>query len=40
MSHPTLDCGLDLEYGSLTLVCETPSNYALSFGEVSLNLLE
>ena len=34
------DCGLDLECGTLTLVCDTPSNYVLSFGEVSLNLLE
>ena len=35
---PTPDCGLDLECGNLTLVCDTPSNYALSFDEVSLNL--
>ena len=33
----TPDCGLDLECGNLTLVCDTPSNYALSFDEVSLN---
>ena len=31
---------LDLECGNLTLVCDIPSHYALSFGEVSLNLLE
>ena len=37
---PTPDCGLDLECGNLILVCETPSNYALSFDEVSLNLSE
>ena len=37
---PTPDCGLDLECGNLIFVCDTPSNFALSFGEVSLNLLE
>ena len=26
--------------GNLTLVCDTPSNHALSFDEVSLNLFE
>ena len=34
------DCGLDLECGNLTLVCNTPSYYVLSFGKVSLNLPE
>ena len=29
------DCGLDLECETLILVCDTPSHYALSFGEVS-----
>ena len=33
-------CGLDLECGNLTLVCDTPTHYALSFGEDSSNLLE
>ena len=37
---PTPDSGLDLECGNLTFMCDTPSHYALSFGEVSLNLLE
>ena len=37
---PIPDCGLDIEGGNLTLVCDTPSYYALSFCEVSLNLLE
>ena len=38
----TSHCGLDLECGNLTLVCDTPPKYmyALSFGGVSLNLLE
>ena len=31
---------LDLECRNLIFVCETPSNYALSFDEVSLNLFE
>ena len=32
------DCDLDLEYRNLTR--DTPFHYALSFSEVSLNLLE
>ena len=30
-------CGLGLESGNLTYVHDTPSHYALSFSEVSLN---
>ena len=30
-------CSLDLEHGNLTCVHDTPSHYALSFCEVSLN---
>ena len=37
---PTPDCSLDLECGNQTLVCDTPTHCALSFYEVSLNLLE
>ena len=33
------DCGLDLERGNLTIVCDSSSHYALSFGEISLTLL-
>ena len=36
---PTPDCGLDLECGNLTIVCDSSSHYALSVGEVSLTLL-
>ena len=31
---PISDCGLDLECGYLTLMGDSPSHYALSFGEV------
>ena len=40
ISLPTPDCGIDLECGNQTLKCDTPSHYALSFCEVSLNFLE
>ena len=40
MQRSTPDCGLDLECGYLTLMCDTPSNNAVSFGKGSLNLFE
>ena len=35
ISLSSSDCGLDLECGNLTLVCDSPSHYAISFGELS-----
>ena len=35
----TFDCDLDLGYGNLNFVRDTPSYFALSFYEVELNSL-